>query len=83
MHIEHYDTKTIQINRKELLINRICLIISLICVLRYIHIILDFLSDNKLRFYLIEFYLFDGSTQKIIDLKCFLMQVNSCFDYYY
>ena len=83
MHIGHYDTKTIQINRKQLLMNKICLIILLISTLKYLIILLDFSSDNRLRFYLINYYLFTESTQKIIDLGCFLVLVNSSFDYYY
>ena len=80
MHFGYYDTKTLKINRNYLLLNKISVAISLICFLKLIIIIL---SEDRLRFYLIGFYLFEGKAEKIFDLGFIFIHIGTAYSYYY
>ena len=82
-HVGHYNTKSFQINRNRFLMNRVCFFIYLIFIVKYIFIICDFSENNKLRYYLVGYYLFEGSAQKLTDLGCLFMKLNIAYNYHY
>ena len=83
LQVGYYDTRTLRIDKKLVLMNRISILSSLICMIKSLIILLDFSADNRLRFYLIEIYLFEGKIQKIFDLGFFLGHGAIAYAFYY
>lgn len=79
--IGRYDTKTVHINKTQLVLNRICGIINLVCGLKTIAILL--ISDHKAIFYLIELYIVEGLVQNSFHFGMSFLHIATSIAYFY